>query len=510
MINLFEPSNREFVYVDDWIMRKEDMIVNTIKGWMNIPLSKLLKLKDKDCEYLDRFSLSTKKSYNSPKLRDIASKYINYFLKYYDTDKELIYIYYKLKISMDCYTIYYTDDAFINDLCKYFLSPSIHFKINEMNSDNYRVKLALPRDNIRDVLKYTDKHGRLLLKLSLIFKLIMPLVTHYMYKKKVAKEHIRDFLLKIYDNIIKYFGDDMDIYNKLYESALSLVDNSAYRNPIWEKQGIRGIDKTTFALDAVKSIVIDIIIQYVYVGNIVIFNYSTIKLTIGHQVTHGKYECDYIPLSSVPDKNTSDDNSATSQFDRFEDTLIKENEALYIQNKVNCEETMRMLTSKYPISNDEIQFYTKRLKNGNKFIINKFQLNLIFLLFDNVFGDTVSINAINREDYIKLIIISRRILLNNGLKLLPYIISGKIIKMVERKDVTAKQKKKIESGELWPLIQNKYKNNKIEEIVRSIIGTILATQFEYIEYNNKNIDGLKIDMIEDLIIEEVKLYVALI
>ena len=66
---------------------------------------------------------------------------------------------------------------------------------------------------------------------------------------------------------------------------------------------------------------------------------------------------------------------------KFESQLTKQDEGLYLQNKVNCEETMKMIELIYgPFSEDEINFYIKRLSKDGDFTINQFQESLVFNL----------------------------------------------------------------------------------------------------------------------------------
>ena len=75
-----------------------------------------------------------------------------------------------------------------------------------------------------------------------------------------------------------------------------------------------------------------------------------------------------------------------------------------IINSVNAEMTMKKIDSMYgPFDQDEIDFYIKELGDYDA-TINPFQKKLIFNLFYKYFGDTISINAINVDDYVKLVI----------------------------------------------------------------------------------------------------------
>lgn len=499
-------SDYHFIHVDDWIPEEKDIIFKHTKGYMVVPLIDFFKLTGVNQNF-DYFVLNSKKGYNKPKLRTHTAKYINYFLKFYDPDKELMMIYYKMKTVMDGWTTYYSKEAFLFDIKKYFLSISMMYKINKMNDDNYRLKINLRKKSVTtEGLKYDDTHGKILLKLSLIINLIIPLLTHFMTVKLIQDS--KSFLLEVYDMLLSMF--DIDIYNKLYETAMSIITDNMKDNSIWQKQDIRGINSTIHAIDSVENILLNIIPKYIYSSNIVVLNYISINYNINYKVTRPGYEFEFNPLSTIPENNSSDEDSAGSQFDKFENTLTKENEGLYIQNKVNCEQTMKKLFYQYPIDDDEIVFYVKQLMNNQKFSINPFQKELVFDLFYRLFGDVVSIKAINRTDYIKLIIIAKRCLLEQKFQLLPYIIGGKVVKLNERKDLNTKQRKKMEGSQFYPLLMEKYKNLKIIEDIRSIIATILASEFNIIDYSNPDLNGQKIELLEDYIIEEVQIFALII
>ena len=135
---------------------------------------------------------------------------------------------------------------------------------------------------------------------------------------------------------------------------------------------------------------------------------------------------------------------------------------------------------------------------------------MVFNLFFKFFGDSNTINAINLDDYVTLIIAAKRILEACGMVLLPYIISSKVIRLASRKNVNKKELTKLESSPLWEKIKNKYRNDKIEKHILSIIAIILTSEFEIIDPDDPELDGQKITVVPELICEEVLMYVTLI
>lgn len=203
--------------------------------------------------------------------------------------------------------------------------------------------------------------------------------------------------------------------------------------------------------------------------------------------------------------------NTASEFDKFESFLQKADESLLIQNQCACDDAMNTIEIMYgPFDDNEIAFYKRRLSDGNKCTVNSFQKDLVFNLFFKYFGDTQTINAINLDDYIMLIIAARRILKTSGMVLLPYIVSSKVVRLAGRKNVNKKELTKIESSPSWPKIKEKYKNDKIEKHILGIIAIILSSEFEVIDPYDKELDGQKIDVIPELICEEILMYVSLI
>lgn len=332
---------------------------------------------------------------------------------------------------------------------------------------------------------------------------MIPLMCHFMYARGVSNS--TEFLLSVYDILIDQY--DIDVYSKLYETAISNVLRTAKKNQgIWSMQDIRGINTSIHSLQSVQNILINIMPKYRYDGNLVHLNYKSIIRNTGFQVMDIEYEYSFVSLSS-----SKRDEDLNSEFDKFESFLQKSDEALLVQNQVASDDAMKQIRLMYgPFDHDEIQFYKHRLSDGVKCTVNSFQRDLVFNLFFKYFGDTNTINAINLDDYIVLIIAAKRILEASGMILLPYIVSSKVVRLASRKNVNKKELTKLESSPLWSKIKEKYRNEKIEKHILSIIAIILSSEFEIIDTKDPELNGQKIMVIPELICEEILMYISLI
>ena len=493
-------------FADKWTPAAEDIFFTNNKDIIMAPVGQYYHLDDPNNARINYFWIKPKKSYNSDLLRKHCCDYLNYFEKYFDTDKEYFTNLCLIKFLMDYYNDYNVNN-FIHDINRYILQPSLFNKINAMIEHNYSLELFYKSTN-NPQLQYTDDHAKALLKVSLLMNLCIPLVTHFAYIRKVPD--IDEFLLDVYDYILysPQFNGEVDLVSKLYETSISNVNRNAKNNiVIWSKQDIRGKDRITHSMGAVRNIILNIIPKYTFDQNMVSLNYTSIQKSNKYQVTDIQYEYSYVSLSSS--KREGEDNA--SDFDRFESNLTKADESKFLQVKFNYEYTMSKIEAEWgPYNDDEIAFYKKQLMNANGEVINNFQKQLVFNLFYKYFGDSISINAINVNDYIKLIISAKKMLKAGAMGYLPYIISGKVNKIVSRKTLNKKEIAEMEASQYYPLVKDKYKHDKIMQQILGTIATIITSNFSIIDYENPELNGIPINIETRIVIEETLMYILLL
>lgn len=180
---------------------------------------------------------------------------------------------------------------------------------------------------------------------------------------------------------------------------------------------------------------------------------------------------------------------------------------------MSFEDTMKQIRLIFgPFSNEEIAFYTRRLDNGEGEIKNDFQRNLIFQLFAKYFGDPYTERSINNINYVELVIAATRYLKANNMFVFPYVISSKMDRIQNKKSINKNERLGIENDPLYPKVIEKYQSEAVIEQIFGIIGTILASRFEMISFDNPEIDGkyLDKDRFQEIVRREVLMYVLLI
>ena len=400
----------------------------------------------------------------------------------------------------------YDFGLFMGDINRYILQPSLFAKTRAMVEYNYSLELSYKSIN-NPQLSYTNDHGKLLMQVSLLMNMIIPLITHFAYLRRIPD--IDKFLLDVYDHILySPITNGVDLVTKLYETSISNVTRNEKNNAtIWQKQDIRGRDTVIHSVSAVKNIILNIMPKYTFDKNMVSLDYTSIQKSNRFQITDIEYEFSYIALSTS--KRDNEDNA--SDFDRYEANLTKADESLYLASKTNYQYVIKSIEKDFgPFDPEEVKFYMRELKNDRGEIINGFQKQLVFNLFYKYFGDTISIRAINIEDYAKLIMSAKKMLQQNMMVYLPYIISSRVNKIIARKTLNKREVIEMESSQYYPLVMQKFNNEKIKNQILGTIATIITSNFSMIDYRDPSIHGKQIIIDSRMIIEETLLYILLI
>ena len=309
----------DHIPVDQWDSDEnpiddKDRIFRNIRGEIILPITDFFCSGDESKKSLNYFAMNTKRSYNSEETRKHICKYMNYFEKYYDTDKELLMIIYNIKLNID-YIRSYEIDNFMDDINRYIIrNQSLTYKVRHFVDDNYLMKLS-SNNNRTPNLQFNNEHAKVLYEISLFMNMYIPLATHYMYIHGIKlSEEIITFMLTLFDMCMVKYEEERGIYiyDKIYETAVSVVNKS--KNPdklLWEKNQIRGNNTTTHTKESVIDIIMNIMPKYSYDNNIINFNYFSNRQCLRFKITDIRYEYPFYKMSSS--KRDADQNSEYDQ-----------------------------------------------------------------------------------------------------------------------------------------------------------------------------------------------------
>lgn len=488
-------ANPHWVTIDNWIPFEGECAFFTTKNAIHLPaVSDFFGLRPDDPNRVNvnSFMVTSKRCYNGEDIRNHMCKYMNYFVRYFDYDKELIYYYCRFKqlidigvVTMDGRKFPYTKENFISDIRTYILGPKMYEKVHCMNEYNYSLKLSY-KNKSNQALQYNDTHGKIFMEISFFMNILIPLISHFVYRNKMTStSDIDDLFQDIFQFLFDRYENSIDLKGKLFETANTTIARDQKTNKdLWEKSEIRGMDITTNSIDAVDTLVLQVMPKYRYDQNMVMYNFTSIRNTAIQYAVGIAYEYELVPLSS----SKRDGEDSTSQFDKFEATLTKVDEAKFLQNKANAIVTMRQIEVAYgPFTEDLIEFYRKELSKGAKPVINNFQYRLIINFLAKNFGSVLPMKDINIDQYIELLIATKRILNSQYFQLLPAIIGGRVAKLTSRTVLNKKELQMIEASDNWTAIRYKYMDNaKTLENILATLATILSSDFQVIDYDMNN------------------------
>lgn len=519
-MELYEILNSDWWVpkVDEWWPLREDVIFSHCKNAISLPVSEFFGLNKS--KVLDSFMLTPKRCYNSEEVRTHICLYLNYFEKYFDKEHELLFYMFRMKKLMD--TGYVQEDGtvsrkyelndFLNDIKTYILSDSMYNKVWSMVNFNYQLDLKY-KNKSNEGLQYSNRHGKYFMEMSLFMNILIPLIMHFIFRNNIMfADTVNGIIFTIYNWLFEEYTDvekmqkrgltPADMFAKLYETSSTTMSSHYKANKIlWSISEIRGYSPTINSNDAINTVIMQVMPKFTYNGNVVTYNITSVRNNPKYNISDISYEFDYSSLSSS--KRDGEDN--TSQMDKYESRIIKTDEGLVIQNDFRAEKVMDSIIAKYgPFEKAEIDYYIKSLIKHGRPLVNRFQQRLVNDMFFKYFGDTVSINSINGEQYVILMIAAKRILLADRMKLLPYIISSNIIQISSRTTLCKKELVKLQQSEYYNDILRKYNGDerKIKQIL-ALVATMLSSKFTIIDYYDRNIDGMEIKMESDILIDEV-------
>jgi len=276
---------RSVILVDEWEPEERDVIIRHDGKLVIIPFDKIFN-KD-NITSLNTFVIK-KESYVK-RLDHVLNKdgtiskgichYLNYFIKYYDLDNELLLSYIKLKYIIDNKKKSIKLISFIKMLYSILFTESLKNKIRHLVEDNYHVDVT-SHNGIKYTksMEFTNEHAKLLMMISMSMKIMVPIIFHFINSSSMLKEP--NYIFQFYERLFYMYkyDEEVDIYNKLWVSTLAKVNvNATKHRVIWDQREIFGTDPL-IELDKLlkEKIISETMFKYTFDKNIISFN-SVVK-----------------------------------------------------------------------------------------------------------------------------------------------------------------------------------------------------------------------------------------
>ena len=323
----------------------------------------------------------------------------------------------------------------------------------------------------------------------------------------------------LYDNDNIYIGStnyiaEYNLYNKLYVYVKTKVNESYSNNsPIFEQQEIFGIDLYSKIQDFVRRVLIsENVIKYRFNNNIIGFNKTIIK----YQLTYFLKEQYEKNLAEITNAKNGD---GLSGGDKMMMNLSKIDEGITIMADINIPITLDYLCKRYNtvISDEEVDFY---IKNHHP---DDIQIQLVSSYFAKYFGSYRDLNLLRRRDYIVLMLILKKKLINElgygdedddelRSMALPYIISGNSVDHINTRVIrNIKFTEKVQESYTFQKLQednHKYLNVIKPNYDMKIISSLINTKYTYVEFRNPELLDKEIVYSDDKISDEILFFLA--
>lgn len=486
-------ETEEFIRIDEWVPTKKDTKITYDGKLVVVPFNKIFKRQNNDA--LNNFIIK-KESYVK-KLEHITH-YINYFIKYYDKENELILAYLKLKFLVDNKDNNIPLGTFIKMVYNILLTDTMIEKINQLVEDNYYIDLTSDDTSKKynETLEFTMKHAKVMMAISMSMKMMVAPMFHYLNSYGLIKD--RKYIFRFYEGLFDIFGKEVDIYNKLWISIYSKVNVNFVRNSlIWEQREIFGTNALTHMTELLKDkIISETFFKYEFNKNIVSFNYVVLDKQLRFFLVE-PYKLNRIELSAHRDA------SGLSGLDKLEMNASKIDESSVILSEINIKKTIKRIKKKMhiEITDEEIEYYKRNLN------ITKFQSQLVFYYYAKYFNGYRDLMLLNRTQYLKLLIMLKKRLQFQSCVYLPQIISSNIESKLNARTIrNDKFLTKIQSSSIYQhIIEDKYSSlNDIgkEDLIINLLSTLLNTSFTFVDYDNKELLGQTIEVNQDIISDE--------
>ena len=368
----------------------------------------------------------------------------------------------------DIYNKIFTDD-FV-DFIEAYIEEIYPFNIDEDNNKKNK--------KFNPVLQFSDKHCKILHCISFGIKFVIPLITHYAKMYNILIK-VNEYLERCFDYIFNIFNHGVDLYSKLWESVYSrVIVTKSSDKTFWSYVEIDGTSISKLTGSIYQKLIVDIIPKYKIHQNVVNLNHVFINNNLDYTFRND-IDINYKPL------NLAQNEDDVSDFDKLSINTARIDEGKIVINVVNLESIIANLrkSMNIKIKEEEFTYYSSNL------FINSLQKRMMFDFYGKYFGSTETIKYGNRNMYVMLLIIMKKILEKNDFVLLPSIITGKIIDINEKATLNKKVILDIiGSIEYEDLIDTNYSFTKtnIKEkncLIIRILATILNNKFMYSNYD---------------------------
>ena len=495
---------------DIWILNEHPNLRINFRKALPKSVTRRMFDNEEDLRAAETFKISRKAFQN--KLPQTC-QYLSYFTEFYDPEKELLMTYIYIKNIVDNGGQSLTIEEFKKHLLgKIFRDYHIKENIYRMVEDNHYIDATVDAKTGRVFNgpdDFTNEDIKRLLAISMMLKIIIPPVEHYIATNTIYSNDdplINKLMPDLFVEMFYKVGDQNDEYEadilqeKLYNFAEKKVrKHYKAHKTVWEQQAaLRGTTEAS-QLDRLmtKFLLSDNFFKFQFNNALSAFLKAIIETQL--KFTVNKVSYNYNPVHVSAEKGPD----GLSGIDKLDQMQMKVDETRSIRSTKALEDVVKKLEDTYgPISEEEIDFYTERLFNMDKFHNTMLNYN-----YAKEFGGFTELKSASIRQIMKFVIYAKRELTKKGYTQLQWFISSLLRgKLSNRLLQNNKFVNKLKTSSTYRhLVEEKYgvmmDGMEVDPILK-IISRILNNNYVFIEYDQPELTGETIDFNEDIISDE--------
>lgn len=375
-------------------------------------------------------------------------------------------------------------------------------------------------------LQFSDAHARDLLKITYLYRVMIPIISVYFYYNKGSFNSIANLNeysapedaeeLEFDDVNSKIFAYLFDIFatkpealrNKLYRLVYSGVSKTKYSDKrFWRAAKNVAVTAETETLEIYKKVLTNAIPKLSIDRNVISFLQSVINNQVDF-LFQNKFKYHFTTLGNNDPSISTDDSEESdnmSEIERLEILNSRKDEGSYLIRKMNIKETLEKLPEKLNVgvSDAEVKSIMKTITR------NQIQEYIISLLTFKYFQDKDALKYLSFYDYCYVLILCKKYLLEYKFKYLPLILTAKCEKHRERVNISGKKVRPeiLNSKKYTELLESRYSNftAEIEKPFLAFIGTVYSSVFKDENGNEIFDSSVKVGKIAEEIVDLSKL-----
>jgi hypothetical protein len=454
------------------------------------------------------------KNHYKDRMSDVVD-HINYFLTFYDEEKELFISTLSVKFMID-QNPHLKQSTFKDLVMSRIITDSLMGKIKLMAHNLYTININTDKEGkYKSTPKITNDQAKQLVALSFCTRLILPLCIHYSNINVNFKEK-RDYIYcfnKIYLEIIEKFEkDDIKIFNSLCKFVKYRVDRSHSQDLlIWRKKAqLYGITKNLYLEELIHEVIIVKSLYKLTYNRSVVSFIDGIIFSYHLNFKHENFK--YKPVEIDSEESSSDSDDYLSHAEALEMSIYRIDESNAMINDVNAKKVIHTIEEKFNIEipDDEFKFYYNNIK------INTITQLFLHAFYSRYFKNSYAIYNLNKIETIRLLIYMKKYFQLRGMNLIAQVITARV--KGRFKDNSIKNSKFIEklqtSSVYTNIIKTKFRYiqelNPKEDLIIKKLSTIINSSFEFTDYNECINSIVYDDVNVDIIIDEFLLFLSII